>query len=412
MAGRVICQTLQFQLRLTVYAPRLSPVLLSSSVSSTDHPAGVSKKIAPCIAGGGSAVESVEAAVRSLEDNTRFNAGVGSALNEEGVVEMDAIIMRGADRGLGAVTGARTTRHAVSLARAVMERSPHIMLAGAPADAFGARIGLEQVRREDRRCMRIRHLMSHRPDLHPQVSNVELVTAARQAELAGVLAERAAGASAPPLGGSVIPVPAAHTPFAPAGADEVDTGRHDTVGAVAVDAGGHTAAATSTGGMVGKWPGRVGDAPLVGCGGFADDLGGGAVSTTGTGELIARFMLARAVADEAAAAGRPAAPAAGGDVPGSVTDDDAAAGRAVAAALRRMAARGLDGPGVEGAGHGAILVTPAGGAGVGHSSARMSWAIVSGVVGGSAPDTVRAGVQMASDAGDDVKTLLPAGGAY
>ena len=99
-------------------------------------------------------------------------------------------------------------------------------------------------------------------------------------------------------------------------------------------------------------------------------------------------------------------------MPGSVTDDDAAAGRAVAAALRRMAARGLDGPGVEGAGHGAILVTPAGGAGVGHSSARMSWAIVSGVVGGSAPDTVRAGVQMASDAGDDVKTLLPTGGAY
>lgn len=175
---------------------------------------------------------------------------------------------------------------------------------------------------------------------------------------------------------------------------EVDTGRHDTVGAVAVDADGHTAAATSTGGMVGKWPGRVGDCPMVGCGGFADDAGGGAVSTTGTGELIARFMLAREVA---AAAEAQAAGAA----------DDTAAGRALAVALRRMAACGLDGPATDGGGCGAILVTPQGGVGVGHSSPRMSWAVVSGVVGGVGPDSVRAGVRLESDSGDDVKTVLP-----
>lgn len=93
-------------------------------------------------------MDCVEAAVRVLEDNVRFNAGVGSALAETGAVEMDALVMRGADRGLGTVTGARTTRNPVTLARAVMERSPHVMLAGPPADAFAARLGLEQARRQ------------------------------------------------------------------------------------------------------------------------------------------------------------------------------------------------------------------------------------------------------------------------
>lgn len=100
---------------------------------------------------GGSSVDCVEAAVRVLESNARFNAGIGSALNEAGAVEMDALIMRGSDRALGSVTGVQTTRSAVALARAVMESSPHVMLAGAPADAFAARIGLEQVRGDERR---------------------------------------------------------------------------------------------------------------------------------------------------------------------------------------------------------------------------------------------------------------------
>lgn len=221
---------------------------------------------------------------------------------------------------------------------------------------------------------------------YPQVDNSIFVTDVRKAELARVLAERAvadAGGAAPPI---------VHAPCAA----EPPEGRHDTVGAVAIDAGGSTAAATSTGGMAGKWPGRVGDSPLVGCGSFADDLCGGAVSTTGTGELIARFMLAREVAGEAAGE----AAAAPGSAGGGSDDEDARAAAAIAGALRRMAARGLDGPGVAGAGHGVILVTPRGGVGVGHSSERMSWAAVTGWAGGGAPETVSAGVLRRGGGGD------------
>jgi L-asparaginase / beta-aspartyl-peptidase len=346
------------------------------------------------LAGGGTAVDCVEAAVRVLEDNPRFNAGLGSVLNERGEVEMDALIMAGADRSLGAVTGVRRTANPVTLARAVMEHSPHVLLAGDAGDAFAARMGL------------------------PQVPADALVTPARRSQLDGVLASRrchplhddtctsavgGAGLSSSSSssqrlvmgeGGAVAVVGDPGHGAPPAA--EVDTGQHDTVGAVALDANGHTAAATSTGGLCGKWPGRVGDSPLVGCGGFAADDAGGAASTTGTGELIARFMLAR----EAVAA----VPVAGvGDGGGMAAD--AAASAAVGSALRRMAAAGLDGPEH---GHGVILVTRAGGFGIAHSSARMSWAVAlqePAAAGGAV--SIRAGVRLESTEGDAVRTNLP-----
>lgn len=185
---------------------------------------------------GGSAVDAVEAATRVLEDDPVFNAGVGSALNAEGVAELDASIMNGATLAAGAVAGVTCFRNPVSVARAVMQASPHVLLAGAGAERFGRSRGF------------------------PVVPNAALVTEQARAQLAE--AGRSTG----------------------------------TVGAVAIDRDGHLAAATSTGGTTGKLPGRIGDSPLIGCGTYADDEKA-AVSCTGLGEAIIRATLARHACD-------------------------------------------------------------------------------------------------------------------
>jgi L-asparaginase / beta-aspartyl-peptidase len=377
-------------------------------------------------AGGGSAVDSVEAAVRVLEDNPRFNAGYGSVLNEHGEVEMDALVMSGLNRALGAVTGVRCSANPITVARAVMEQSPHTLLAGAAADSFAARIGLPQVPNASlvtpARSAQLTEVLDGRKQQHATDSSrcerrllmgeggaVALAASTLEATAGTATATVDSIASStlndPPAALCSLSTDTADVSSASAASSgvvvpdsEVDTGQHDTVGAVAVDALGHTAAATSTGGLCGKWPGRVGDSPLVGCGGFAADDAGGAVSTTGTGELITRFMLAREVACEAAA----------GRTGSEDQESDAAASAAVAAALRRMAACGLDGPAH---GHGAIFVTPRGSIGIAHSSERMSWAFATALAGdgeGAAGGvTVRAGVQLLSDRGDAVRSVLP-----
>jgi beta-aspartyl-peptidase (threonine type) len=186
---------------------------------------------------GGSALDAVEVATRALEDDPQFNAGTGAVLNAEGEVELDASLMDGATLAAGAVAAVRTVKNPVSLARAVMERSPHVLLAGPGAEAFARSTGFAAL------------------------DNSSLVTerARRRWE-----AQRHQG--------------------------------HGTVGAVAVDAQGHLAAATSTGGTQGKLPGRVGDSPLIGCGTLADDRVG-AASATGVGELIIRLTLTRRLLD-------------------------------------------------------------------------------------------------------------------
>jgi len=179
---------------------------------------------------GGSALDAAEAAVRSLEDCPLFNAGRGSVLTREGRVEMDAAVMDGAARRAGACAHITGVRHPVSLARAVMEATPHVLIVGADAEALAAECGLEL---ED-------------PDWF--VTGREL---ARQSQ-------------------------------------------HGTVGAVALDAHGNLAAATSTGGVRGQLPGRVGDTPQIGAGTYADDLV--AVSCTGAGEQFIRAVAAHEVA--------------------------------------------------------------------------------------------------------------------
>jgi beta-aspartyl-peptidase (threonine type) len=202
------------------------------------------------LARGGSALDAVEAAVRALEDSPRFNAGHGAVFDADGRHELDASVMEGHTRRAGAVAGVTTIRNPVSLARAVMEHSPHVMLIGAGAEAFaGTRGDIEQV------------------------PNAYFDTAHRRRELEQAQARERADADA---------------------ADNLKGKYFGTVGAVALDANGHIATATSTGGMTNKRWGRVGDTPLVGAGTWADERCG--VSGTGWGEFFIRCAVAHDIA--------------------------------------------------------------------------------------------------------------------
>ena len=192
----------------------------------------------------GTAIDAVEAAVRVLEDDPCFNAGRGSTLNAEGLVELDAAIMDGADRRAGAVAGVRTTRAPISLARTLMERGPHVFLSYDGADRLAREAGLEQV------------------------ENGWFVTTERRRQLDELLAK----------GGFDSEV------------------KYGTVGAVAVDSSGHVAAATSTGGLTAKQWGRIGDSPLIGAGTYADDRSA-AVSATGSGEYFIRAVAGHQLAE-------------------------------------------------------------------------------------------------------------------
>ena len=211
---------------------------------------------------GGSALNAVEAAVRSLEDDVAFDAGRGSVLNSDGQIEMDAVVMDGQTLGSGSVACVGSVTNPVSLARMVMERTEHSLLVGAGADQFARQQGV------------------------PEATADDLVTAAALEEFERF---KRYGSTVDALFN------------APPGAGPLG---HDTVGAVAVDAHGNVAAATSTGGITLKRPGRVGDSPLVGCGAYADNSLG-ASSCTGHGESIMSRVLALRVllAADAAAGG-------------------------------------------------------------------------------------------------------------
>jgi beta-aspartyl-peptidase (threonine type) len=193
---------------------------------------------------GGAALDAVEASVRLLEDDPYFNAGRGSTLTDQGSVELDAAIMDGRNRRAGAVAGLQTTRAPVSLARRLMEQGPHVFLSGRGADRFAEDAGLEQV------------------------DAAWFVTEERRRQLDELLAG----------GGFDAAV------------------KYGTVGAVALDAHGHVAAATSTGGLTAKRWGRIGDSPLIGAGTYADDRSA-AVSATGSGEYFIRAVAAHQLAE-------------------------------------------------------------------------------------------------------------------
>lgn len=198
------------------------------------------------MASGGGAVEAVWAAVRVLEDDPLFNAGTGSALTRAGTIECDAALMDGSAVRIGAVASMVDAPQAISVARAVLEDGEHALLCGDGAWAFARERGFE-----------------------PAAPGA-MITERSRRRLEAERARRAAGAASERGGG--------------------------TVGACAVDAGGHVAAATSTGGTTYKRPGRIGDTPLCGCGTYADDAGG-AASATGVGEAIIRVTMTRVCVD-------------------------------------------------------------------------------------------------------------------
>lgn len=192
---------------------------------------------------GGSSLDAVTAAVRSLEDNPYFNAGRGAVLNRDGVAELDASIMDGKTLAAGAVTGIKHVRNPIELARAVMEKSPHVMLMGAGAEEFALEQGMTLVPnsyfRTEERVRQLERALKDEKQQHP-------------------------------------------------------IGTSGTVGAVALDRLGNLAAATSTGGLTAKRAGRIGDSPIIGAGTYADNQSC-AVSSTGDGEFFIRAVVAHDV---------------------------------------------------------------------------------------------------------------------
>lgn len=213
---------------------------------------------------GASSVDVVERMVVLLEECPLFNAGVGAVLNRDGQPELDAAIMSGADRRCGAVAGVMRAKSPVRLARAIMERSPHTMFMGSGADAVNRELGLDEVT----------------PDYFVTEQRFHQL---KEAHARGVI---------------VLDHDSAFEPGARAAASFVpgDDGgdAFGTVGAVARDCHGHLAAATSTGGLTNKHPGRVGDTPVIGAGTLADDRSV-AVSCTGTGECFIRVNFAHEI---------------------------------------------------------------------------------------------------------------------
>lgn len=189
---------------------------------------------------GGAALDAVQSAVAALEDDALFNAGCGAVLNAGGIAELDAAIMDGTTLKAGAVAGMKTTRNPVRAARAVMEHSPHVFLHGSDADAFASRQGLTQV------------------------NNAYFVTVARELQLAEAQAR----------------------------GETFSISKFGTVGAVARDRLGNIAAATSTGGMTNKLPGRVSDSAVIGAGVYASRHGC-AVAGSGHGEFFIRLAVGK-----------------------------------------------------------------------------------------------------------------------
>ena len=208
---------------------------------------------------GGSSVDAVQAAVVELEDDPLFNAGKGAVFTADAGHELDASIMRGSDLKAGAVAGVKSLRNPVAGARTVMDKSPHVLLAGEGADDFGARHGLKTV-----------------------TQDYYWTQARWDALMAAKAAERRGGGSKGGDRGADSPAALADSPAALA-----DAQSKGTVGAVAVDKRRDLAAATSTGGMTNKLPGRVGDSPLIGSGTYAKNSTV-AASATGAGEVFIR----------------------------------------------------------------------------------------------------------------------------
>ena len=256
---------------------------------------------------GGSALDAVEAAVTSMENDPAFDAGRGSFLNRDGRVQLDALIMDGKTLRAGGVACVERIRNPIQAARLVLDKSPHVYFVGPWAEAFAQAQGM------------------------PLIDNAELILDRERERLAEAQAREQAGQPDRTFSGHE---------------DSHETS-HDTVGAVALDAQGRLAAATSTGGTLNKDPGRVGDSSLIGCGCYADNASA-AVSLTGWGEPIMKLVLGKWATDRVLAGSSP----------------EQVAPEAMAYLRRRASGHG-----------GIILLAPDGRYGLAHNTPRMAWGI-------------------------------------
>jgi beta-aspartyl-peptidase (threonine type) len=216
---------------------------------------------------GGSGVEAVEAAIRVMEDSPLFNAGKGASYNRDGYHELDAAIMDGRTLAAGAVAAVQRVKNPISLARAVMEKSPHVLITGEGALEFARAQQLEIVA--------------------PHYFFTEHKWESLQRRLQQ---QTPFGKSAKPDSGTRT-APPTRPPH-----DATDYGAYGTVGAVALDRAGNLAAGTSTGGREGKLPGRVGDSPIIGAGTYANNATL-AVSSTGLGEYVLKLVATKEMSD-------------------------------------------------------------------------------------------------------------------
>ncbi len=217
---------------------RFTDKQLSSRKDGLKHALLAAKAV---LESGGTALDATEKAIRILEDDPLFNAGRGAVFNSEGGHELDASIMDGRDKSCGAVAGVKTVKNPISLARLVMTKTPHVLLAGDGADHFAIEMGVERVEQN----------YFSTPEAFAEWQKVKAAKAQKN----------------PP---------------------EQHMG---TVGCVALDKHGNLAAGTSTGGLTDKLPGRIGDSPIIGAGTYADNATC-AVSCTGTGEHFIRHAVA------------------------------------------------------------------------------------------------------------------------
>ena len=295
---------------------------------------------------GGTAVDAVEAAVTVMEDDDTFDAGRGSFLTRDGRVQLDALLMNGADLRTGGVACVERLRNPIQAARLVLEKSPHVYFVGTGAERFATQHGMRLVDntelivpRERERLMQFQRAeAAGAPDTTFSGTPKEEIVILSEAK--DLLLDRASEAIQ--LEAEVQhALPEEFRVLAPT------LESHDTVGAVAFDDQGNLAAGTSTGGTLSKAPGRVGDSSLIGCGCYADNESA-AVSLTGWGEPIMKLVLGKWAVDRVAAGSTP----------------QAAATEAIAYLYRRLGGHG-----------GIILMGPTGEIGIAHNTPRMAWGL-------------------------------------
>ena len=315
------------------------------------HERGIRKALAAGYAlleRGGSAVDAVEAAVASMEDDDTFDAGRGSFLTRDGRVQMDALLMSGADLRTGGVACVERLRNPIHAARLVLDRSPHVYFVGTGAERFARQHGMVLIEnselivpRERERLMRFQEaeLAGERDTTFSGVETETVPDAHAEAQ------ERVEVPSEEGAEQTVRHAVDETALFLPAADPALDS--HDTVGAVALDTLGNLAAGTSTGGTLSKAPGRVGDSSLIGCGCYADNLSA-AVSLTGWGEPIMKLVLGKWAVDRVAA---------------GVSPQESAVA-AIDYLYRRLGGHG-----------GIILMGPDGRIGLAHNTPRMAWGV-------------------------------------